>query len=124
MEQTIYPQKETKVMISSEKYESADVSMAKRSGYRIAVINYSGNTGKSLVSNYMLRPNMDLQRHYVINSMSMYNKTYSDEVILSGENFDEALKALNNIESAIVDIAAHNTEYVICLLYTSPSPRD
>lgn len=51
MEQTIYPQKKTKVMISSEKYESADVSMTKQAGYRIAVINSSGNTGKSLVSN-------------------------------------------------------------------------
>ena len=61
----------------------------------------------------MLRPNMDLQRHYVINNMSMYSKTYSDEIVLSGENFDAALKALNNLESAIVDNAAHNTEYVI-----------
>lgn len=113
MEQTIYPQKETKVMISSEKYESVDTSMTKRTGYRIAVINSSGNTGKSLVSNYMLRPNMDLQRHYVIGNLSMYSKTYSDEIVLSGKNFDEALKALSNIESAIVDIAADNTEYVI-----------
>lgn len=56
---------------------------------------------------------MDLQRHYVINNMSMYSKTYSDEIVLSGENFDAALKALNNLESAIVDNAAHNTEYVI-----------
>ena len=46
----------------------------------------------------------------------MYSKTYSDEIILAGENFDEALKALNNIESAIVDIAAHNTEYVIDIM--------
>lgn len=103
-------------MISSEKYKSADASMTKRTGYRIAVINSSGNTGKSLVSNYMLRPNMDLQRHYVISNPSMYSKTYADEIILSGENFDEALKASNNIESAIVDIAAHNTEYVIDIM--------
>lgn len=111
-------------MISSEKHESADVSMTKQAGYRIAVINSSGNTGKSLVSNYMLRPNMDLQRHYVINNMSMYSKTYSDEIILSGENFDEALKALNDIESAIVDIAADNTEYVIDIMKHSSNSHE
>ena len=113
-------------MISSEKHESAAVSMTKRTGYRIAVINSSGNTGKSLVSNYMLRPNMYLQRHYVINNMSMYSKTYSDEIILSGENFDEALKALNNIEieSAIVDISADNTEYVIDIMKHSSNSHE
>ncbi|WP_296207036.1 hypothetical protein [Psychrobacter sp. UBA3480] len=111
-------------MISSEKHESADVSMTKQAGYRIVVINSSGNTGKSLVSNYMLRPNMDLQRHYVINNMSMYSKTYSDEIILSGENFDEALKALNDIESAIVDIAADNTEYVIDIMKHSSNSHE
>ena len=111
-------------MISSEKHESAAVSMTKRTGYRIAVINSSGNTGKSLVSNYMLRPNMYLQRHYVINNMSMYSKTYSDEIILSGENFDEALKALNDIESAIVDIAADNTEYVIDIMKHSSNSHE
>ena len=103
-------------MISFEKYESADVGRAKQAGYRIAVINYSGNTGKSLVSDYMLRPNMELQRHYVINNMSMYNKTYSDEIVLSGGSFDEVLKALSNLDSAIVDIAAHNTGCVISIM--------
>lgn len=111
-------------MISSEKHESADVSMTKQAGYRIAVINSSGNTGKSLVSNYMLRPNMDLQRHYVINNMSMYSKTYSDEIILSGENFNEALKALSNLDSAIVDISADNTEYVIDIMKHSSNSHE
>ena len=111
-------------MISSEKHESADVSMTKQAGYRIAVINSSGNTGKSLVSNYMLRPNMDLQRHYVINNMSMYSKTYSDEIILSGENFNEALKALSNLDSAIVDISADNTEHVIDIMKHSSNSHE
>ena len=75
-------------MISSEEHESADISMTKQAGYRIAVINSSANTGKPLASNYMLRPNMDLQRHYVINNMSMYIKTYSDEIVLFGRNFE------------------------------------
>lgn len=117
MEQTIYPQKETKVMISSEKYESVDTGMKKQARYRIAVINSSGNTGKSLASNYMLMPNMDLQSHYVINNLSMYySKTYSDEIVLSVKDFDEVLKALSNLDSAIVDIAAHTTEYVIDIM--------
>ncbi|MGB2784813.1 hypothetical protein [Psychrobacter sp.] len=103
-------------MISSEKYESADIGMTKQAGYRIAVINSSGNTGKSLASNYMLRPNMNLQRHYVINHLSMYSKTYSDEIVLSGRDFDEALEALSNLDSAIVDIAAHTTECVIDIM--------
>jgi len=103
-------------MISSEKDELADASMTKEVRYRIAVINSSGNTGKSLASDYLLRPRMDLQGHYVINNMSMYNKTYSDEIVLSGGSFDEVLKALSNLDSAIVDIAAHNTSCVISIM--------
>lgn len=103
-------------MISSEKDELADASMIKEVRYRIAVINSSGNTGKSLASDYLLRPRMDLQSHYVINNMSMYNKTYSDEIVLSGGSFDEVLKALSNLDSAIVDIAAHNTGCVINIM--------
>lgn len=100
-------------MISSKKDRLSDGSMITEARYRIAIINYSGNTGKSLASNYLLRPNMSLQGHYVINNMSMYNKTYSDEVLLLGENFDEVLKSLSKLDSAIVDIAAHNTDCVI-----------
>lgn len=111
-------------MISSENHESADISMTKQAGYRIAVINSSGNTGKSLVSNYMLRPNMDFQRHYVINNISMYSKTYSDEIILSGENFNEALNALSNLDSAIVDISADNTEYAIDIMKHSSNSHE
>lgn len=100
-------------MISSKKDKLSDGSAIKDARGRIAIINYSGNTGKSLASNYLLRPYMCLQSHYVISNMTMYNKTYSDEILLLGENFDEVLKSLSNLDSAIVDIAAHNADCII-----------
>lgn len=103
-------------MIESKKYIPEGFRVLNKTKFRIAVINYLGNTGKSIVSDYLLRLYMDLECHYVINNMEVYNKTYSDEIVLSGESFNEVLKALVNIDSAIVDIAAHNTEYVIDIM--------
>ena len=106
-------------MISSERYKLVDGSMINEVKYRIAVINYSGNTGKSLASNYLLRPHMISQDHYVISDMSIYNKTYSDEILLLSRNSDEVLKSLNNLDSAIVDIAAHTTDCVLSIMQNS-----
>lgn len=103
-------------MVESKKYIPEGFNALNKTKFRVAVVNYLGNTGKSIVSDYLLRLYMDLECHYVINNMKMYNKTYSDEIVLSGEDFNEVLKALVNIDSAIVDIAAHNTEYVIDIM--------
>lgn len=103
-------------MIKSKKEILENFGALNETRFCVAVTSYSGNTGKSIVSNYLLRLHMDLQSHYVINNMDVYNKTYSDEIVMSGENFDEVLKALVNIDSAIIDIVTHNTDCVINIM--------
>lgn len=52
---------------------------------------------------------MDFYGYYVISNINTYNKKHDDEIVLSGEIFNEVLKDLSNLDLAIVDIAAHNT---------------
>lgn len=103
-------------MIKSKKEILEGFDALNETRFCVAVASYSGNTGKSIVSNYLLRLHMDLQSHYVINNMGFYNKTYSDEIVMSGESFDEVLKSLSNLDSAIINIAAHNTDCVMNIM--------
>ena len=103
-------------MIKSEKKIPVDFRCLNETKFCVAVINYSGNTGKSIVGNYLLRMHMDFQGYYVISNINTYNKKHDDEIVLSGESFNEVLKDLSNLDSAIVDIAAHNTHYAINIM--------
>ena len=59
---------------------------------------------------------MDFQGYYVISNINTYNKKHDDEIVLSGESFNEVLKDLSNLDSAIVDIAAHNKHCAINII--------
>lgn len=99
-------------MVNKEK-EELYFKNTSQNKLRIGVTNLSGNIGKSLVSDYLLRMNMEFQAHYLISSQDMNHQSYSDKIIVSGENFNEVLKDLGNLNSAIIDISAHSTDRVI-----------
>ena len=78
----------------------------------IAVINLSGNTGKTAISNYLLKPrvkNPKVVSVETINSSGIVSETET----VKGKNFLEILKIMDNHESIIIDIGSSNVEQFI-----------
>lgn len=103
-------------MINTKEKEIIDFKNIGENKFRIGVINYSGNIGKSLASDCLLRLHMIFQAHYVVSNQDTYNPSYSDKIIVSSESFNDVLKDLDNLNSAIVDISAHGTGQVIDIM--------
>ncbi len=77
---------------------------------KIAVINFSGNVGKSTVARHLLAPRMhDAQ---VIPVESINSDGTQDQNIL-GKQFGDLMEALAVMDDAVVDIGASNVEELI-----------
>lgn len=78
----------------------------------IAVINLSGNTGKTAVSEYLLKPRVKNAKVVSIETINSSGITSETETI-KGRNFLELLKIMDNHESIIIDIGSSNVEQFI-----------
>lgn len=78
---------------------------------KVAVINFSGNVGKTTVAAHLLKPRMDDAPIYSIESLNVDASGNGLEVEkLRGQKFGELQDHLMNLDSAIVDVGASNVE--------------
>lgn len=81
---------------------------------KIAVLSYSGNVGKSLLSQHLLRPRIENAGMFYIESIN----SGADESQVSGGEFSSVMREVNVLDNAIVDIGSSNIEKVLLKVAT------
>ena len=76
---------------------------------KVAVINFSGNVGKSSIARYLLAPRIGCEVVSIesINDAGAANKS---KAVLRGQEIEELREFLISSESLVVDIGASNVE--------------
>lgn len=74
---------------------------------KIAVINFSGNVGKSTVARHLLAPRM---HHAQVIAVESINSDGSQDEAIRGKQFGELLEALALMTDCVVDVGASNVE--------------
>lgn len=74
---------------------------------KIAVINFSGNVGKSTITKYLLSPRLN---NATIISVETVNASELDDESLKGKQFTELLEHMAVSDDFIADIGASNAE--------------
>jgi len=80
---------------------------------KIAVINFSGNVGKSTVARHLLAPRMKGATVVPIESI---NSDGTEDEAIKGKQFGELQEALALMDDAVVDVGASNVEDFIGLM--------
>lgn len=80
---------------------------------KVAVINFSGNVGKSTVARHLLAPRMNNARVIPVESI---NSDGTDDKALKGKQFGELQEGLALLDDAVVDIGASNVEDFVNLM--------
>ena len=80
---------------------------------KIAVINFSGNVGKSTVARHLLLPRIAGAELIAVESI---NSDESQGQALRGKQFGELQEYLQTVDSAVVDIGASNVEDLLSLM--------
>lgn len=80
---------------------------------KVAVINFSGNVGKSTVARHLLKPRIPGAEVITIESI---NAAESDEHALRGRQFSELQEYLQVADNVIVDIGASNVEELLAAM--------
>ncbi|MEM5373022.1 StbB family protein [Paraburkholderia azotifigens] len=81
---------------------------------KIAVINFSGNVGKSTVAHHLLAPRLPGAEVIPIESINSDDR--EKEGALCGSQFDELQDQLMTLENAVVDVGASNVEDFVGLM--------
>lgn len=80
---------------------------------KIAVINFSGNVGKSTVARHLLAPRMN---NAAVISVETINSDGTQDEAIKGKQFGELQEALLMLDNAVVDVGASNVEDFINLM--------
>jgi len=80
---------------------------------KIAVINFSGNVGKSTVARHLLAPRLSNAQLIAVESI---NSDGSNDEAIRGKQFGQLQEALALMDDAVVDIGASNVEDFINLM--------
>ena len=80
---------------------------------KIAVINFSGNVGKTTVARHLLLPRIDSAELIAVESL---NAEDGQGQALRGRQFGELQEYLQTVESVVVDIGASNVEELLSLM--------
>jgi len=83
---------------------------------KIAVINFSGNVGKSTVVRHMLAPRMPHAQVRAIESINADETKDATQKTLRGEEFGKLYAWLLSVDDAVVDVGASNVEDFIGLM--------
>ncbi len=78
---------------------------------KVAVINFSGNVGKTTVARHLLAPRMGAE----VIAVESINSDESEDLI-RGRQFGQLQEYLLTVEDAVVDIGASNVEDVVQLM--------
>ena len=76
---------------------------------RIAVINFSGNVGKTTVSRHLLLPRVEGADYVPVESINA-DESLPTDIVIRGKQFDQLQDALQVVDSMIIDIGASNVE--------------
>lgn len=74
---------------------------------KVAVINFSGNVGKSTVARHLLAPRMNNAEIIAIESI---NSDGTDEEAIRGKQFGELMDQLALLDDVVIDVGASNVE--------------
>lgn len=77
---------------------------------KVAVINFSGNVGKSTVARHLLAPRMNNAQVIAVESI---NSDGTEDESIKGKQFGQLSEALALVDDAVVDIGASNVEDLI-----------
>lgn len=80
---------------------------------KVAVINFSGNVGKTTVARHLLAPRMSNAEVIPVESI---NSDGTDETAIRGKQFGELQEYLLTVDDAVVDIGASNVEDFVNLM--------
>jgi hypothetical protein len=80
---------------------------------KVAVINFSGNIGKSTISKHLLSPRIN---NAIIIPVETINSDDSQDAAYKGRQFGELLDTLSLLDDAVVDIGASNVEDLVTLM--------
>ena len=80
---------------------------------KIAVINFSGNVGKSTVARHLLVPRL---RNAQLIAIESINSDGSQDEAIRGKQFGQLQEAMALMEDAVVDVGASNVEDFINLM--------
>jgi hypothetical protein len=80
---------------------------------KIAVINFSGNVGKTTVARHLLAPRIEGAEVIAIESI---NADDGQTQALRGRQFGELQEYLQTVENVVVDIGASNVEDLLSLM--------
>ncbi|MBQ0933490.1 hypothetical protein KAK07_21315 [Ideonella sp. 4Y16] len=81
---------------------------------KIAVINFSGNVGKSTVARHLLQPRVEGAELICVESL---NATEAETQTMRGAQFADLQEYLQTVSSAVVDIGASNVEQLLALMH-------
>lgn len=79
---------------------------------KIAVMNFSGNAGKSTISRHLLAPRMNNAAVIPVETINS-DDTEDTALNLKGRQFAELMEALAVMDDAVVDVGASNVESFI-----------
>ena len=74
---------------------------------KIAVLNFSGNVGKSTISRHLLSPRLNNAR---VISVESINDTGDEDGSIRGKQYGELTEALAVLDDVVVDIGSSNVE--------------
>ncbi len=80
---------------------------------KVAVINYSGNVGKSTIAQHLLIPRMADANLIPVESINSYD---SEEEAIKGAEFGALQEALDFMDDVVVDIGTSNVEVFMMLM--------
>lgn len=79
---------------------------------KVAVINYSGSVGKTLVSTYLLAPRLKDAKFFAVETINQSASDLGIENVTSfkGDDFSRLIEDVVFEDAAIIDIGASNVE--------------
>ena len=81
---------------------------------KIAVINFSGNVGKTTVARHLLLPRIEGAELVAVESL---NADEGQDQALRGRQFGELQEYLQTVDNVVVDIGASNVEDLLALMH-------
>jgi hypothetical protein len=91
---------------------------------KIAVINFSGNVGKSTVVRHMLAPHMPQAEVRAIESINADDANEAAQKTVRGEEFGKLYAWLLSVDDAVVDVGASNVEDFVGLMSDYEGSQD
>lgn len=83
---------------------------------KIAVINFSGNVGKTTVARHLLLPRIRGAELIAVESLNVGDGDTGQAQALRGRQFGELQEYLQTVDSAVVDVGASNVEELLGLM--------